>query len=80
MSDLNNYLDSIEKIKYKKEMTERETLLMTIGRNKVEVLTIKENNPKLKVRPYIVILARQHPGETPGSFVCEGLIDFLLSK
>jgi hypothetical protein len=62
VSDLNNYLESIEKIKYKKEMTERETLLTTIGRNKVEALTIKENNPKIKSRPYIVILARQHPG------------------
>lgn len=28
----------------------------------------------------IVVIARQHPGETPGSFICEGLIDFLLSK
>jgi len=62
VSDLNNYLDNIEKIKYKKEMIERETLVTTIGRNKVEVVTIKENNPKIKNRPYIVILARQHPG------------------
>lgn len=23
--------------------------------------------------------ARQHPGETPGSFVCEGFIDYILS-
>ncbi len=25
-------------------------------------------------------MARQHPGETQGSFVCEGLIEKLLSK
>lgn len=25
-------------------------------------------------------MARQHPGETPASFICEGLIDYFLSK
>lgn len=25
-------------------------------------------------------MARQHPGETQGSFVCEGVIDKLVSK
>ncbi len=43
-------------------MIERETLINTIGKNKVEVLTIKQNNLKVKSRPYIVVLARQHPG------------------
>lgn len=34
------------------------------------------NNNKDK-RKYIMIMARQHPGETPGSFVMEGILDFL---
>jgi hypothetical protein len=59
---------------------ERETLLNTIGKNKIEVITIREINTKIKVRPLIIVIARQHPGETPGSFVCEGLMDFFLGK
>lgn len=30
-------------------------------------------------KPIIYVIARQHAGETPGSFVVEGMINFLLS-
>uniref|UniRef100_A0A061SDH0 Cytosolic carboxypeptidase 6 n=1 Tax=Tetraselmis sp. GSL018 TaxID=582737 RepID=A0A061SDH0_9CHLO len=30
-------------------------------------------------RPVVVVSARIHPGETPASFVCHGLVEFLLS-
>ena len=79
-ADLNNYLEGVEKVKYKNEMMEREILVNTIGKNKIEVLTIKEINPKVKKRPIIFIMARQHPGETPASYVLEGLLDALMSK
>jgi hypothetical protein len=55
----------------------------TLGGNKIESLVIKEPNPKFRSnesRPLIILLARQHPGETPGSFLIEGLIEYLLSK
>lgn len=35
---------------------------------------------KLKKKQYIVIIARQHPGEPPSSFVAEGVIAFLMSE
>ena len=35
---------------------------------------------KKDTRKAIIIMARQHPGETQGSFVCEGVINKLLSK
>ena len=79
-ADLSEYLESVERVKYKQLLFERETIQNTIGRNRIEAVTIKESNPKAKARPMIVVIARQHPGETPGSFICEGLIDFLLSK
>lgn len=31
-------------------------------------------------RKAIIIMARQHPGETQGSFVCDGVIDRLVAK
>ena len=40
-----------------------------------------EDNPRKKTpRGLIVVTARQHPGETPGSFVCEGFIEFIVSE
>ena len=32
-----------------------------------------------QIRPVVVVTARVHPGETPASFVCHGLVDWLLS-
>ena len=28
----------------------------------------------------VMVMARQHPGESPASYVVQGLIDFLVSK
>lgn len=35
LTDLNRYTDSLFKIKYKKELLEKETLVNTIGKNKI---------------------------------------------
>lgn len=32
------------------------------------------------MRKIVVVMARQHPGEVQGSYVCEGVINSLLSK
>ena len=37
-------------------------------------------NKKRDNRKAIIVMARQHPGETQGSYVCEGVIEKLLSK
>jgi cytosolic carboxypeptidase protein 2/3 len=62
VSDLNLYLEGLLKVKYKKDLLERNTLVNTVGNHKLEVLTIKEHNPKLRNRPLIFVIARQHPG------------------
>lgn len=53
----------------------------TLAKKNIEALIITQ---KLKVkkdtRKAIIIMARQHPGETQGSFVCDGVIDRLLVK
>ncbi|KAJ7986604.1 hypothetical protein DPEC_G00341600, partial [Dallia pectoralis] len=38
-----------------------------------------QENPK-KEKKLVVLTARVHPGESPASFVCQGVIDFLVSQ
>lgn len=68
----------------------RETLANSIQKRKVELLTItaeesrtsaslQVNEPEKRSRRTVVIFGRVHPGESPSSFVCQGLLDFLVS-
>ena len=59
----------------------REQLCMSVQQRNVDLLTItapKNLNPDVK-RHVVFLTARIHPGETPASYVCHGLIDFLIS-
>ncbi|CDQ62189.1 unnamed protein product [Oncorhynchus mykiss] len=38
-----------------------------------------QQNPE-KVKKLVVLTARVHPGESPASFICQGVIDFLVSQ
>lgn len=53
----------------------------TISQKNIEALVIAtKNNKKKDTRKAIIIMARQHPGETQGSFVCDGVIDRIIQK
>ena len=53
----------------------------TISKKNIESLVIGTKLGKKKdTRKAIIVMARQHPGETQGSFVCDGVIDRLLQK
>ena len=53
----------------------------SVGNNPIELLTVTEPlDRKQDNRKIIVVMARQHPGETQGSYVCEGVMDFLTGK
>lgn len=56
----------------------RRTLTESPGGNYVELLTITNFQSK-KDKRTVFITSRVHPGESPSSFVCEGIIDYLLS-
>ena len=70
-------------------MVKRETLAKSVLKRNIELLTIttndKDQEPKNlneqehKARRVVVVLGRVHPGESPSSFVCQGLLDFLVS-
>lgn len=76
---LQNYLSEIENLNL--DYFRREQLCMSVQQRNIDLLTItapKNLNPDIK-RHVVFLTARIHPGETPASYVCHGLIDFLIS-
>ncbi|XP_046683364.1 cytosolic carboxypeptidase 6-like [Homalodisca vitripennis] len=60
----------------------RELLSNSVQNRRLDLLTIthpKNMTSGRKMR-VVVILSRIHPGETPSSYVCQGIIDFLISN
>ena len=57
-----------------------ENLCETAGGRNCPILTItdEKGNIPIKERPYIFVTARIHPGESNGSFLMRGYMDFLL--
>ncbi|XP_053248469.1 BEN domain-containing protein 5 isoform X4 [Podarcis raffonei] len=76
---LQHYLDNLQKRSM--DYYCRELLGLSVQQRQLDLLTI--TNP-VNLRPgteqkVVFITARVHPGETPSSFVCQGIIDFLVS-
>lgn len=44
------------------------------------MLTISNNLRSKQPKPIIYVIARQHPGETPGSLIVEGIMKTMLSS
>jgi murein tripeptide amidase MpaA len=79
---LRDYLSNLVKNTPKKGISVvRSVIGKSVGNNPIELLTITEPiDRKQDNRKIIVVMARQHPGETQGSYVCEGMMDFLTGK
>ncbi|RLO09681.1 hypothetical protein DYB28_004389 [Aphanomyces astaci] len=85
-TNLQSYLKSLLACPLRSPNVRRRTLCPTVCGNACDVLTITEytNEPRamfdvvvLMLRTGVVLTARVHPGETNGSFVMQGIIDFL---
>lgn len=63
----------------KASFIKRQTLCDTLAGNKCEILTItaKTNPETLPKRKGVVITARVHPGESNGSWMMKGVLNFL---
>jgi len=60
----------------------RELLCRTTQHRRIDLLTITSPQPlsdKRQPKRVVFITARVHPGETPASFICHGLLLFLVS-
>ncbi|XP_018113893.2 cytosolic carboxypeptidase 6 [Xenopus laevis] len=77
---LQHYLENLDKRNL--DYVQRELLGYSVQQRRVDLLTI--TNPANLVsedeQKVAFISARVHPGETPSSFVCQGIIDFLISQ
>ena len=74
------YLGHLDNLALKYSWVRRENLACSIQKRKVELITIASNEKSEEhPRKVVAVLARVHPGESPSSFVCQGLMDFLVS-
>lgn len=80
-SDLVDVLTKIECDEKKSEFCIRKTLCRTLAGNRCEYLTITAKGTGIDIskRKYVVLSARVHPGETVGSWMMQGILDFLTS-
>mmetsp|Transcript_19965 Transcript_19965/g.36974 ORF Transcript_19965/g.36974 Transcript_19965/m.36974 type:complete len:796 (+) Transcript_19965:342-2729(+) len=81
-SELQNYLNTLEAQHDTYNFITRKMLCRTIAGNKCDYLTI--TNPgeieEIEMRKGIVLSARVHPGETVGSWMMQGILEFLVSN
>ncbi|KAH9145714.1 hypothetical protein AeRB84_010368 [Aphanomyces euteiches] len=79
-TNLQTYMGSLVACPTRGPNIRRRTLCTTLCGNACDVLTITEYSAEpqvLMMRTGVVLTARVHPGETNGSFVMQGIIDFL---
>ncbi|XP_077440691.1 cytosolic carboxypeptidase 6 isoform X2 [Vanacampus margaritifer] len=79
-SRLQHYLASLERRNL--PYLRREQLGLSVQQRQLDLLTIT-NCDQLSAgreKKLVFLTARVHPGESPASFVCQGLIDFLVSQ
>nr|XP_035108864.2 cytosolic carboxypeptidase 6 isoform X4 [Callithrix jacchus] len=75
-----HYLDSLQKRNM--DYFFREQLGQSVQQRQLDLLTITspDNLREGAERKVVFITGRVHPGETPSSFVCQGIINFLVSQ
>lgn len=80
-TDLMKYLLSLENDQRKNSLFSRKLLCHTIGGNRCDYLTITSSEiPEyMRNRKGVILSSRVHPGESVGSWMMQGAIDFLLS-
>lgn len=74
-TDLEAYMDSVQD----NAMVDRQTIGFSQDGKPIDVLKITNAEIPVTYKKRVLLHARTHPGETPPSFLIEGMINFLLS-
>ncbi|XP_075341428.1 cytosolic carboxypeptidase 6 isoform X3 [Odontesthes bonariensis] len=79
-SRLQHYLASLERRNL--PYLQREQLGLSVQQRRLDLLTItnSEHVSSEREKKLVFLTARVHPGESPASFICQGVIDFLVSQ
>uniref|UniRef100_A0A8P4KA43 Cytosolic carboxypeptidase 6 n=1 Tax=Dicentrarchus labrax TaxID=13489 RepID=A0A8P4KA43_DICLA len=80
-SRLQHYLASLDRRNL--PYLQREQLGLSVQQRRLDLLTITNSDhhqsPE-RGKKLVFLTARVHPGESPASFICQGVIDFLVSQ
>jgi hypothetical protein len=74
------YLTDLQKEPLKGRYLQRKPLCVELGGGESELLTITNPETPRRYKKVVVVSSRVHPGEANASWVCHGLIEFLLSS
>ncbi|XP_062250790.1 cytosolic carboxypeptidase 6 [Platichthys flesus] len=82
-SRLQHYLASLERRNL--PYLQREQLGLSVQQRRLDLLTITNSEAPDHLSPdrekkLVFLTSRVHPGESPASFICQGVIDFLVSQ
>ena len=79
-TELVEELNAIMADPIKQQYVSKKTLCETLAGNKCEILTItsKQNQENMSKRKGVILTARVHPGESVGSWMMKGALDFLV--
>uniref|UniRef100_A0A3Q3XJF6 Peptidase M14 domain-containing protein n=1 Tax=Mola mola TaxID=94237 RepID=A0A3Q3XJF6_MOLML len=77
-SRLQHYLASLERRNL--PYLQRELLGLSVQQRRLDLLTITNSGNPEREKKLVFLTARVHPGESPASFICQGVIDFLVSQ
>jgi len=75
---MTGYIENLYTSQDYKKCFSVKTICETFGKNKVNLITISTGQKSIEDCKVVWVLARQHPSETTGSYMVEGMLRYLL--